>query len=167
MVLSRGVVHVEVMPSGCKLDGDGLSSSVHKLLEVLRKMFGPEARLPRNVFTDRGTGMCIPNGTVVDKYSEAIADNGFQLYWDVDAHRQSPDIGDILSQETAVSWFRRLMKTRSLSCLHLRRRLRSGQSARLVTRTITRNYDVASLCAEFPSRLSEVVDREGDRLLKW
>ena len=67
MVLSRGVVHVEVMPAEWKLDGDGLALFVERLPGVLRKMLGREARLHRNVFTDRGTGMCIPKGLVVAK----------------------------------------------------------------------------------------------------
>ena len=102
MVLSRGVVQVEAMPAEWKLDGDGLALFVERLPGVLRKMLGREARLPRNVFTDCGTGMYIPKGFVVAKYNAAIDANDFHLYWGNDAQRQSPDMDDILLHETAV-----------------------------------------------------------------
>ena len=34
---------------------------------------------------------------------------GFKLYWGADARKQSPDMGDVLLHETAVSWFRKRM----------------------------------------------------------
>ena len=71
---------MEVMPAEWKLDGDGLALFVERLPGVLRKMLGREARLPRNVFTDRGTGMYIPKGLVVAKYNAAIDATDFYLY---------------------------------------------------------------------------------------
>lgn len=62
MVLSRGVVHVEVMPPNWQLNGRGLADFVERLPTVLMKMLGQDARMPRNVFTDRGTGMYNPQG---------------------------------------------------------------------------------------------------------
>ena len=38
--------------------------------------------------------------------------------------------------------------------------------ARRVTRAINREYNVAGLCREFPQRLADVVERQGDRLPK-
>ena len=38
--------------------------------------------------------------------------------------------------------------------------------ARRVTRAINRDYNVAGLCREFPQRLADVVERQGDRLPK-
>ena len=60
MVLARGAVHVEVMPEAWTLNGFGLAQFVKRLPKVLKKMLGDGAPLPRNVFTDRGTGMYIP-----------------------------------------------------------------------------------------------------------
>ena len=66
--------------------------------------------MPRNVFTDRGTGMYNPAGKVVKVYAEAVDAAGVNLYWGADAGRLSPDMGDVLLHETAVAWFRNLMK---------------------------------------------------------
>ena len=167
MVLTRGVVHVEVMPAEWKLDGDGLALFVERLPGVLRKMLGRKARLPRNVFTDRGTGMYIPTGLVVAKYNAAIDANDFNLYWGTDAQRQSPDMGDILLHETTVSWFRSLMKAEQPVVPPWEETLAHWtHRARRVTRAINRDYNVAGLCREFPQRLADVVERQGERLPK-
>ena len=91
MVLSRGVVHVEVMPPDWNLDGQGLAAFVDRLPKVLEKMLRGAERLPRHVFTDRGTGMYNPQGKVARQYADAVSRNGFKLYWGSDAARQSPD----------------------------------------------------------------------------
>jgi hypothetical protein len=145
-----------------------LALFVERLPGVLRKMLGREARLPRNVFTDRGTGMYIPTGLVVAKYNAAIDANDFNLYWGIDAQRQSPDMGDILLHETAVSWFRSVMKDEKPVVPPWEETLAQWtQRARRVTRAINRDYNVAGLCREFPQRLADVVERQGDRLRKW
>ena len=68
-------------------------------------MLGDDAKLPRTVFTDRGTGMYNPQGKVVRRYHAALESAGFTLYWGTDARRQSPDMADMLLHETAVAWF--------------------------------------------------------------
>ena len=103
LVLARGVVHIEIMPHGWKLNGHGLAVFARRLPGILARMLGPSAPLPRCVFTDRGTGMYNPVGKVVHEYADAIDEGGFKLYWGTDAQRQSPDMGDILLHETAVS----------------------------------------------------------------
>jgi hypothetical protein len=167
MVLSRGVVQVEVMPAEWKLDGDGLALFVERLPGVLRKMLGREARLHRNVFTDRETGMYILTGLVFAKYNLAIDANDFNLYWGNDAQRQSPDMGDILLHETAVSWFRSFMNDEKPIVPSWEETLvQWTQRARRLTRAINRDYNVAGLCREFPQRFADVVERQRDRLPK-
>ena len=73
-------------------------------------MLGAEARLPRTVFTDRGTGMYNPAGKIVEKYQTALEAAGFRAFWGEDAARQSPDMGDVLLHETAVAMFRKRMR---------------------------------------------------------
>ena len=76
-------------------------------------MLGKDARFPKVLFTDRGTGMYSPQGYVVRDYAAAVEDSGFRLYWGAHAKQQSPDMGDVLLHETAVSWVRsQLRKTR-------------------------------------------------------
>lgn len=167
MVLARGVVHVEVMPETWTLDGDGLAAFVARLPNILRRMFGPSAHLPRVVFTDRGTGMYNPAGKIVWKYSEALAAAGFRSFWGDDASVQAPDMGDMLLHETAVAWLRQGLKAEK-PCVPPweETQLLWAQRARQVVRRINANFDVKGLCSAFPQRLSDVVSGSGERLRK-
>ena len=167
MVLARDVVHVEVMPADWSLSGKGWAQCVDRLPGVLRKMLGPTAPLPRNVFTDRGTGMYTPQGKVVREYAAAIDRAGFSLYWGDDAQRQSPDMGDLLLHETAVAWFRKRMRAERPEVVPWEETpVQWTKRARKVVASINQEYDVAGLCREFPQRLRDVVDSEGERLRK-
>ena len=108
-----------------------------------------------------------PIGKVVNDYADAMDKEGFKLYWGRDAHRQSPDMGDVLLHETAVAWFRKLMRQEKPEVLPWEETQEQwAKRARKVVATANRNYDVAGLCHEFPTRLRDVIDREGDRLPK-
>ena len=110
MVLARSTLHVEVMPDNWTLTAKGVAQFAERLPTILRRMLGDEARLPRNVFTDRGTGMYNPVGKICNEYEQALGKTGFRPYWGSDAWRQSPDMGDVLLHETAISWFRKAMR---------------------------------------------------------
>ena len=130
-------------------------------------MLGLTAPLPRNVFTDRGTGMYTPQGKVVREYAAAIDRAGFSLYWGDDAQRQSPDMGDLLLHETAVAWFRKRMRAERPEVVPWEETpVQWTKRARKVVASINQEYDVAGLCREFPQRLRDVVNSEGERLRK-
>jgi len=95
MVLARGTLHVEVMPDGWTLNAAGVAQFVERLPAVLRHMLGHGARLPMNVFTDRGTGMYNPLGVITTEYQNALEKIGFDSYWGPDASKQSPDMADV------------------------------------------------------------------------
>ena len=165
MVLTRGVAHVEVMPEDWALTGNGFAAFVDRLPKVLQKMLGPGARLPRHVFTDRGTGLYNSQGNVVREYANAVSRNRFHLYWGADATKQSPDMADVLLHETAVSWFRNVLRKSKPDVLPWQEnQAQWAQRAHKAIREINRDYDVAGLCRQFPARLQEVVDGEGERL---
>ena len=167
MVLTRGVVHVEVMPPEWTLNGEGVAEFVERLPKVLSKMLGDSARWPRHVFTDRGTGLYNPQGRVVLAYEGALRRNGFHLYWGPDASQQSPDMGDMLLHETAVSWFRNVMRKFKPDVLPWEEtQAQWAVRARKAVAWVNAEYDVAGLCREFPSRLQHVIDGEGERLRK-
>lgn len=167
IVLARGVVHVEKMPEDWHVNGDGLAFFVRQLPAVLRGMLGAETPLPRVLFTDRGTGMYTSRGYIVEKYRQAVDDMGFRAFWGEDARVQSPDMGDILLHETAVAWFRkRMQKERPATAPWQETPQAWDRRARRVVQHINENFDVASLCRQFPQRLRAVVDSGGERLRK-
>lgn len=166
-VLCRGIIHVETMPAEWKLDGTGLAAFVERLPRILHQILGPGAKLPRTVFTDRGTGMYTPVGKIVNKYAEALRSAGFVPYWGSDAQRQSPDMGDMLLHETAVAWLRKYLRTSRPEALPWQET--KEMWSRRVQQAVAfanQKYDVAGLCREFPSRLQTCIDNGGERLDK-
>ena len=144
-----------------------MAAFVARLPRVLRKMLGPSARLPRTVFTDRGTGMYTNAGKIVKKYGEALAAAGFHSFWGHDASAQSPDMGDMLLHETAVAWLRQRLKAEKPSVLPWEEtQLLWGQRAHQVVRRINAEFNVKGLCSEFPQRWGAVVEGSGERLRK-
>ena len=51
------------------------------MVSPTESMLGPDARLPRTLFTDRGTGLFNSRGRAVKAYSAAAKAAGFRLYW--------------------------------------------------------------------------------------
>ena len=165
MMLARGKIHVQVIPENWTVNGEGLAAVVKMLPSVLRKMLGLGAHLPRNVFTDRGTGMYTSSGKIVEKYRQAIDEAGFSVYWGPDARRQSPDMGDMLLHETAVAWFRRRMRAERPVCVPWEEtRVQWAHRAKRVLDHINSHYDVAGLCRQFPESLHAVTDSGVERL---
>ena len=110
MVLAKGDAHVELMPHDWALTGGGLAAFVQRLPGIMRRMLGITARVPKIVFTDRGTGMYTPQGFIVRDYEFALSDVGLQPFWGADATPQAPDMPDVLLHETAVGMFRNLLR---------------------------------------------------------
>ena len=71
IILARGVVGVDILPLDRELGGEGMAIVVWCLQERLREMLGADARLPRVLMSDRGTGMYAPSGHVVRAYDLA------------------------------------------------------------------------------------------------
>ena len=167
MVLTRGRAHVEVMPHDWELDGAGLAQFVERLPGLLRRMFGPLARLPRTVFTDRGTGMYSPGGLIVGRFEAAIKESGMRTFWGPDAAMQSPDMSDLLLHETAVALFRKGMRSEK-PCVAPWQETQAQWTERAarVVDWMNTSCDLTALCHEFPQRLVAVRDAEGDRLKK-
>jgi hypothetical protein len=167
IVLTRGRIHVEVMPEDWALDGPGLAAFVERLEGALRHMLGPTARLPRTLFTDRGTGMYSSAGRIVNAYAKAVQDCGFRVYWGYDASQQSPDMGDLLLHETAVAWFRmRMRKEKPAVRPWEETQQQWAQRAQRAVQYMNDNFDVRGLCSEFRQRLEKTAAGQGERLRK-
>ena len=106
-------------------------------------------------------------GQIVGAFREAVRDAGLRTFWGEDAKKQSPDMGDLLLHETAVSWFRGKMR-REKPLTHPWEETRAQWAARAArcVRQINSEYDVAGLCREFPSRLRACKENDGERLRK-
>ena len=167
IVLARGRVAVEVMPPDWPLDSSGVATFVQRLPGILRRMLGARARLPRVVFTDRGTGMYSPQGAVTQFYDEALTTAGFTLYWGGDASIQAPDMPDVLLHETAVAMFRnRLRRERPLGLPWEETQEQWAARAEVVVSWLNAQCNLDSLCRKFPLRLQQLIDRAGDRLVR-
>ena len=167
LVLTRGVMHVEVMPDGWKVNGPGLAAFVRRLPGILHNMLGEDTRLPRVLFTDRGTGMYTSGGRVVGAYKAAVLETGFRVFWGDDATTQSPDMGDVLLHETAVAWFRKRMRKEKPTGDPWNETPQAWERrAYRAVQHINEHFHVAALCREFPGRLRTLVDSDGERLRK-
>ena len=165
MVLAKGKAHVEVMPQEWALDGVGLSQFVERLKGILRRMLGLNARLPKVVFTDRGTGMYSPQGYMVGFYQQALADAGFEPYWGNDATQQAPDMPDLLLHETAVGMFRnRMRKEKPITVPWKESVAQWAERAQKVVEWMNERDGLDRLCRRFPERVQQCYDVAGERL---
>ena len=164
IILARGVISVDILPLDWELDSEGMATVVRRLGGRLRDMLGDDARLPRTLMTDRGTGMYAPSGRVTNAYDCAVDECGFKLFWGPDAKQQSPEMPDLLLHETAVSWVRnalRRMKPETMPWKEgpaqwSRRMMRAVGEANL--------SDVNGLCRQFPERVEECIAAGGAKL---
>ena len=167
MVLAKGKAHVEVTPADWSLDGLGLAMFVQRLPGILRRLLGVHARLPKTVFTDRGTGMYSPHGSIVSFYEDALEQAGFKPFWGSDAGQQSPDMPDVLLHETAVAMFRRKMRTQKPVVAPWKETLEQwAERAGKVVAWMNSECNLDSLCRKFPERLDRLQRNGGDRLVE-
>ena len=111
--------------------------------------------------------MYTSRGVIVNAYRDAIDEAGLRSYWGPDAAAQSPDMPDLLLHETAVSWFRlRMSKERPEGLPWHETQAQWSARARRVCQFVNSNYDVPSLCNEFPTRLKRTLECDGERLGK-
>ncbi len=165
ILLTRGRVAVNVMPEDWELDGAGMAEVVRRLEGWLRELLGDDVRLPRVLFTDRGTGMYAPSGRIVATHNNALRETGFRSFMGPDAKAQAPDMGDLLLHETAASWFRNRLRRIKPRCLPWEERhAQWTRRAQVAVEYVNENYDAEQLCRDFPDRLRECQAASGGRL---
>ena len=167
MVLARGKVSVHALPEDWAVNGEGMAVAVNALPQILRRSLGKDAQLPRVLFTDRGTGMHAPSGRIVKAFNNAIKASGFRTFWGEGAAKQSPDMGDLLLHETAVSWFRSQMRReKPIKLPWEETREEWIARANVCVRRINAKYDGDGLCHRFLTRLRDCKNLDGGRLRK-
>ena len=165
ILLARGQVGVFVLREDWKLNGSGMAEVIDNMEGWLRQMLGDDARLPRVVFTDRGTGMFSPCGKIVREYERALKRGGWRSFFGPDATLQAPDMGDMLLHETAVSWVRnRLRKLRSRCLPWDETSVQWANRMQKAVDHVNETYNADKLCRSFPRRLKLCVASGGDRL---
>ena len=165
IILAKGVVGIDILPLDWELNGAGMAMAARRLEGRLRDMLGRTARLPRIIFSDRGTGMYAPSGQAVREYAAAVRESGFKLFWGEDASAQASDMPDLLLHETAVSWFRAEMRRTKVECLPWMEtpELWSRRAVRAID-AVNLSCDVTGLCRQFRERVDDCIDVGGDRL---
>ena len=123
--------------------------------------------MPRTLFTDRGTGMYSPLGSVVQRFETAVRDNGFRTFWGADASLQSPDMPDLLLHETAVALFRARMRREKPAVVPWQETTAQwAERAGRAVQWMNAECDLESSRKEFPGRLEGVLESDGERLRK-
>ena len=167
VVLTRGVVHLCVMPDEWEQTGNGIAQFVAKLPAILNNMLGPATPKPRTIMSDRGPGFYQPSrGVIVDAYAAALNTHGFRPFAGDDAKWQPPDLADLLMHETVAAWVRNYFKKNPV---RKQRDLNLSKAAVVAAlaacgRYINQEYDVKELCSSMPRRLDELARAQGDRL---
>jgi hypothetical protein len=168
LLLTRGRIHVEVMPEGWAEDAAGLAIFVERLPTILDDILGKKVAKPKVLFSDRGSAMFTPRtGIAQVAYADAAEAAGFRLYTGRDASAQPADLADVLLHETAISCFRKALnkakpkvKPWKETWVQFRSRVRRVESQ------ANKNCDFRLLCCEYPTRLQVLKEKAGDRLKK-
>ena len=168
LLLTRGLIHVEVMPEGWTEDSKGMAMFVERLPGILDRALGKTVPKPKVLFTDRGSAMFTPKTAIVqDAYGAAVEAAGFRLYTGRDASAQPADVADVLLHETAISSFRKLLnKERPKGQPWKESYVQFRARVRRVVGMCNSKYDFQRLCCEYPARLKVLKEKEGDRLRK-
>ena len=165
ILLARGRVAVRVLPVEWQLNGEGMAEVAGSLTGWLRDLLGPDAHLPRVVFTDRGTGMFSPAGHILPRYDGALRAAGLRSFFGADATAQAPDMGDLLLHETAVSWVRNRLRRMRPQRVPWEETV--AQWAKRMSGAVAyanAHHKVDDLCRAFPARLDKCVAVAGGRL---
>ena len=164
IILSRGVIGVDILDLDWELNGDGMAAVIRRLPGRLREMLGSNSRLPRVLMTDRGTGMYAPSGHVVSAFDHAVQECRFKLFWGADAKQQSPEMPDLLLHETAVSWVRNVLRRLKPDVLPWMETPAQWSRRLLQAVDAANQYDVEALCLDFPRRIEDCLAADGAKL---
>ena len=156
-VLTRGVLHIEVMPESFPGETPkGAQLAVERIPAILKQRFPNQAR-PKVTFTDRGKSFFHPHTGAVACALSGGGDN---------ASQQPGTLQDVLLHETAVAWMRHILTQTTPANAHKETHAQYATRLKEACRMVNANHDAGGLCREFLGRVQDVKNREGDRLSK-
>ena len=166
-VLVRGKLHVECFgadyPGEC---AEGAQIAAEKLRPILSIRFPNETK-PKVVMTDKGKGFYDGwTSQMNPEYKTGLRKAGLRALMGEDNKIQPGQLQDLMLHETAVSWLRQKLMTNGPAKPWEETREEYRARLQESCREINAEHDVEGLSREFPDRLQELREREGDRLKK-
>ena len=166
-VLTRGKLHIEALRHNFPGETeDGAAEMVAKVRTALSIRF-QGAEPPTKLFTDRGNGFYNSgSGAMTSGYRDALRAHSLHAFFGENASVQPGQLQDVLLHETAMAWMRnRLSKTAPKRPWTETVEAYISRLKRCAAHC-NEKYDICGLCKEYPWRLHELQNREGDRLPK-
>ena len=165
--LARGVLHVAVWDEDFPGEtSEGAAIVASELPKVLERMLPSAGRLPRVVMSDRGRGFFTSRGAITKKYADALKNAGVRPFTGDDASDQPPNIPDVLLHEVATAWVRTRERQTKPAKAWLETREHFTERMARVVRDINKTCDVEGLCRSFGNLLQQLVDRQGDKVVR-
>ena len=166
-LLTRGKLHTELLPSDFAGERpENVAILVDKIPAIVNARF-PGQNKPRVVMSDRGPAFYhTGSGQITPEYKAALQSNGLRPMMGDDARVQSGDSQEVMLHETAVAWLRRRLALTLPAKPWLETREEFGSRLKQCAQHVNDTYDVESLCRDFPQRIDELIEREGNRLRK-
>ena len=166
-ILSRGKLHVEILPADFPGDRpEGAETLLAKVRAGLNVRFQSEG-MPRVIFVDRGAGFYNPgDGRITQEFKAALQKFDLKAFMGEDAAVQPGKLSDLMLHETAVAWIRKL-EARTIPRKPWEES-REAFATRLkgIIAQINQNYDVEGLCRDLRKRVDKLYDKRGGKLRK-
>ena len=108
--------------------------------------------------------ICEGLGEITPGYKAALRQHGLRNFLADNCGLQPGQLGDVLLHETAVAWIRRRERLTVPSRAWEETREEFSTRIMGLVREFNRDYDVESLCRQFPRRLQLLVDGGGKKL---
>jgi hypothetical protein len=165
--LVRGKLHLELLPVDFPGEtGEGAALLVEKVRAALNVRF-PQGPKPRMLFVDRGKGFYARStAKITPPFKAALRQHHLTAFMGDDAGAQPGTLAQLLLHETAVAWVRARQTITTPKKPWTETREAFGERLRAIARHINTQYRVDDLCREFPGRIQQLIDVEGDNLKK-
>ena len=165
--LARGVLDIVVWDEDFPGEtSEGAAIVARRIPKFLERRVPSSGRLPRVVVSDRGRGFFTSRGAITHKYAAALKDARVRPFTGDDASCQPPNIPDVLLHEVATAWVRTREQQTKPAKAWLETREHFTKRMAHVVRDINKTCDVVGLCRSFGNLLQQLVDRQGDKVVR-